>query len=223
MGQPVAVLNPENRTNCISRWVSRTSAISHAVGKSRDSRADSPVLRWLKKGTGMRVVFTVGYEGTDIERFIRTLKAAGVQQLADVRAVAVSRKAGFSKKKLAARLAEEGIEYIHFVALGDPKPGRDAARAGDFDRFRAIYGDHIKSDEAQSALQDLTDTVQVGPTCLLCFERDPATCHRTIVAREISEAIGFDIFNLFADDPERYVRHAEKLPRFHPCESVTAA
>lgn len=70
----------------------------------------------------MSVVFTVGYEGTDIDRFVRTLKAAGVQQLADVRAVAVSRKPGFSKKKLAARLAEEGIEYLHFVALGDPKP-----------------------------------------------------------------------------------------------------
>lgn len=171
----------------------------------------------------MSIVFTVGYEGTDIDRFVRTLKAAGVQQLADVRAVAVSRKPGFSKKKLAARLAEEGIEYLHFVALGDPKPGRDAARAGDFDGFREIYGAHILTAEAQDALRCLTEAVHDAPTCLMCFERDPAMCHRTIVAREVSEALGFDVFNLFADDPERYVRHAAKLPRFHPCESVTAA
>jgi len=171
----------------------------------------------------MSIVFTIGYEGTDIDRFVRTLKAVGVQQLADVRAVTVSRKPGFSKKKLAARLAEEGIDYLHFVALGDPKPGRDAARAGNFDGFREIYGAHILTAEAQDALRGLTEAVQVAPTCLTCFERDPATCHRTIVAREVSEALGFDVFNLFADEPERYVRHAAKLPRYHPCESVTAA
>ncbi|QYX57982.1 DUF488 domain-containing protein [Roseovarius sp. SCSIO 43702] len=171
----------------------------------------------------MSVLFTVGYEGTDIDRFVRTLKAAGVRQLADVRAVPVSRKAGFSKKKLAARLAEEGIEYFHFVSLGDPKPGRDAARAGEFDLFRSIYGTHMQTEPAQDALRDLTDTVQAAPTCLLCFERDPETCHRTIVAREISEEVGFDIFNLFADDPDRYVRNAAKLPRFHSGEGATAA
>ena len=171
----------------------------------------------------MSVLYTVGYEGTDIERFVGTLKATGVRQLADVRAVAMSRKAGFSKKKLAARLAEEGIQYLHFVALGDPKPGRDAARAGEFDLFRSIYVDHIKTDEAQNALRDLVDTVKVAPTCLLCFERDPETCHRTIVAHGVSEKTGFDIFNLFADDPDHYVRNAATLPRFHPGEGATAA
>jgi len=171
----------------------------------------------------MSVLFTVGYEGTDIDRFVQTLKSVGVRQLADVRAVAVSRKAGFSKKKLAERLADEGIGYVHFVSLGDPKPGRDAARAGEFDLFRSIYGKHIRTDDAQSALTELADTVQAEPTCLLCFERDPETCHRTIVAHMVSEKTGFDIFNLFADDPERYVRNAAKLPRFHLGEGLTAA
>ena len=171
----------------------------------------------------MSVVFTVGYEGTDIDRFIRTLKAAGIERLADVRAVAVSRKAGFSKTKLAARLAEEGIEYSHFIALGDPKAGRDAARAGEYDQFRSIYGTHIETTAAQESLRQLVDLVQSAPTCLLCFERDPETCHRTIVAQALSEKTGFDIFNLFADDPERYVRNAAKLPRFHLGESLTAA
>ena len=171
----------------------------------------------------MSIVFTVGYEGTDIERFVRTMKAAGILQLADVRAVAVSRKAGFSKKKLAARLAEEGIKYLHFVSLGDPKPGRDAARAGEFGLFRSIYGAHIQTDNAQNALRELADTVKVAPTCLLCFERDPETCHRTIVAREISTNTGFAILNLFADDPGRYVRNTAKMPRFHFGEGATAA
>jgi uncharacterized protein (DUF488 family) len=171
----------------------------------------------------MSVVFTVGYEGTDIDRFVRTLKAVGIERLADVRAIAVSRKAGFSKTKLADRLAEEGIEYSHFVALGDPKPGREAARAGEFDRFRAIYSAHIQSSTAQESLRDLVDFVQLAPSCLLCFERDPEICHRTIVAQELIGETGFELVNLFADDPERYVRHASKLPRFYPREGLTAA
>ena len=171
----------------------------------------------------MSVVFTVGYEGTDIDRFIQTLKAVGVERLADVRAIAVSRKAGFSKSKLAFRLAQEGIDYTHFAALGDPKPGREAARAGEYDLFRAIYGAHIHTVSAQESLRDLVHYVQAAPTGLLCFERDPATCHRAIVARNVAEKTGFDIFNLFADDPERYVRHASKLPRFNPSEGLTAA
>jgi uncharacterized protein (DUF488 family) len=171
----------------------------------------------------MSILFTVGYEGTDIERFLRTLKAAGIQQLADVRAIAVSRKAGFSKTRLAARLADEGIQYLHFVSLGDPKPGREAARAGQLDLFRTIYNAHIKTDDAREALKELVDAVQAAPTCLLCFERDPETCHRSIVAHEVSDEIGFDIFNLFADDPDRYVRNASKLPRFYPGKGLTAA
>jgi uncharacterized protein (DUF488 family) len=171
----------------------------------------------------MSVLYTVGYEGTDIDRFVQTLKAVGVRQLADVRAVAVSRKAGFSKTKLAERLTDVGIHYVHFISLGDPKPGRDAARAGEFDLFRLIYGVHIRTEEAQCALTELVETVQAAPTCLLCFERDPETCHRTIVAQALSEKTGFDIFNLFADDPDRYVRNAAKLPRFHLGEGLTAA
>ncbi|MCX7890109.1 MAG: DUF488 domain-containing protein [Rhodobacteraceae bacterium] len=171
----------------------------------------------------MSTIFTIGYEGTGIDRFVRTLKAVGVERLADVRAVAVSRKPGFSKGKLAARLAAEGIRYSHFIPLGDPKPGREAARAGQYDRFRAIYAEHIATSAAQRSLRELIDFLLPAPTCLLCFERDPRNCHRTIVAQEVIEETGFEVFNLFADDPERYVRYASKLPRFNPGEGLTAA
>ncbi len=171
----------------------------------------------------MSVVYTIGYEATDIDRFVRTLKAVGVARLADVRAVAVSRKKGFSKTKLSERLADEGIEYTHFVNLGDPKPGREAARSGQYDLFRSIYSRHLDTDNAQISLRQLTGTVKDLPTCLLCFERDPETCHRSIVARAIANDLGFRIFNLFADDPEKYVRNTPKLPRFHPCEGATTA
>jgi uncharacterized protein (DUF488 family) len=77
----------------------------------------------------MSVVYTIGYKSTDIDRFVTTLKTAGIERAADVRAVTLSRKKGFSKKALAARLEAEEIQYLHFIELDDPRPGREAARS----------------------------------------------------------------------------------------------
>ena len=101
----------------------------------------------------MPLIYTIGYEGTDIERFVATLKIVGIGTLADVRAVAVSRKKGFSKSALSARLDAEGIQYFHFIELGDPKPGRDAARA-DSDKFRVIYELHLRSEKRSSGFTE---------------------------------------------------------------------
>ena len=171
----------------------------------------------------MGMIFTIGYEGMDIDRFVRTLKVSGVRQVADVRAVAVSRKPGFSKKRLDARLAAEGIRYRHFVSLGDPKPGREAARAGNFEAFRAIYGTHLDSAPAQDGLRCLAAAVREAPTCLLCFERDPKTCHRSLVAQEVSREIGFQIQHLFAGASECHERNTAGVQRHHPGEGATAA
>lgn len=170
----------------------------------------------------MTILYTIGYEGIDIESFVATLKAIGIKRLADVRAVALSRKKGFSKKALSARLEAEGIGYWHFVELGDPKPGREAARAGRYKQFHVIYESHLYKKEARIALSRLEGIAGEAPTCLLCFERDPATCHRLIVANKLAES-GFEVFNLYGDEPDRYVRNASKLPRYYPRESPAAA
>jgi uncharacterized protein (DUF488 family) len=163
----------------------------------------------------MRALFTIGYEGTDIDRLVETLKTVGIKVLADVRAVAISRKKGFSKSALRTRLESEGITYVHFVELGDPKSGREAARAGNYDKFRRVYSKHLKTKLASGALHVLGETVQQERVCLLCFERDPATCHRTMIADRL-KAHGFTVLDLYGDEPGRYVRHAEKLPSRHP-------
>ena len=170
----------------------------------------------------MITVYTIGYEGTDIERFIQTLKAVGVKVLADVRAVALSRKMGFSKTALRSRLEKEGITYIHFMELGDPKTGREAARAGKYDKFRQIYSKHLATADAQVALASLRDTVKISPTCLLCFERDPIVCHRSIITQKLKTS-GVEILDLFGDSPARYDNLATTFPRYHPRESAAAA
>jgi uncharacterized protein (DUF488 family) len=169
----------------------------------------------------MTTLYTIGYEGTDIDRFVATLKAVGVALLADVRALPLSRKKGFSKNRLRERIEEEGMQYIHLGALGDPKNGRDAARAGRYDEFRKIYNKHLSQAGPQQALKELAALANNHATCLMCFEREPTECHRLIVASQLPKNIS--TFHLFGDEPGRYVRNAAKLPRGRTGQSATAA
>jgi uncharacterized protein (DUF488 family) len=128
-------------------------------------------------------LFTIGYEKAKLDDVIGELKRAKVEILIDTRAVAASRRLGFSKRALAAGLDEVGIAYIHLQKLGTPAEGRQAARAGDFDALWRIYDKHIKTPEAQDALADLAGMVKSGSrVCLLCYERDPNECHRSRIA-----------------------------------------
>ena len=145
-----------------------------------------------------KVLFTIGYEGADTERFTAALRAAGVATLADVRAVAASRKRGFSKSALAAGLSEAGIAYAHLRGLGTPKAGREAARAHDAGLMRRIYCEEVlETGAGQTALDALAALAEAGPTCLVCFERDPERCHRRILSERLAER-GFEVMDLFA-------------------------
>ncbi|WP_099901217.1 DUF488 family protein, partial [Methylobacterium frigidaeris] len=111
-----------------------------------------------------KVLFTIGYEGADSERFTAALRDAGVATLADVRAVAASRKRGFSKSALAAGMTEAGIGYAHLRNLGTPKAGREAARAHDAGLMRRIYCDEVLETPAgEAALDELAALAAAGP------------------------------------------------------------
>ena len=144
-------------------------------------------------------LLTIGYEGCTIGGVIATLKQAGVERLIDVRAVAASRKPGFSKRQLAAALDEAGIRYVHLQGLGTPKPGRDAVRAGHPERMVPIFQQHMTSDRAQAELAMARGLAVDSRSCLLCFERDPAHCHRRIVAGLVCEETGQDVTDLTVD------------------------
>lgn len=131
-------------------------------------------------------LFTIGYELSRIDDVLAELKEAGVKLLIDVRAVASSRKPGFSKRLLAAGLDSENIGYLHLQRLGTPKPGRDAVRAGHPERMIPIFNQHMTGDEQQAELAQATGLARAGPVCLLCFERDPACCHRRLLAEMIA-------------------------------------
>jgi len=145
----------------------------------------------------MRTVATIGYEGATVQGFLDALRDEGVDLLVDVRAVASSRRPGFSKSRLAANLGEAGIEYLHLRALGTPADGRAAARAGRHDEMRAIFREQLATLEARDALGTVAELVRAGRrVCLLCFEADPAHCHRTIVAQALGERLPVDVTDL---------------------------
>jgi uncharacterized protein (DUF488 family) len=142
-------------------------------------------------------LFTIGYEGLDSERLGSVLQSAGVTVLADVRAVANSRKRGFSKGALGASLNEAGLGYAHLRSLGTPKSGRQAAHAGDAALMRRIYCEEVlDTADGGLALDALAEMAEAAPTCLLCFERDPERCHRRVLAERL-EARGFTTVDLF--------------------------
>jgi uncharacterized protein (DUF488 family) len=151
----------------------------------------------------MQTLATIGYQSATPDSFLRALESARVELLVDIRAVASSRRPGFSKTKLAASVAESGIDYLHLRALGTPADGRAAARAGRHAEMRRIFLAHMSTAEARDALEDLAEIVRSGRrVCLLCFEADPVQCHRNIVASMLAEMMPLQILHLVPDvDP----------------------
>ena len=140
-------------------------------------------------------IFTIGYEGATQAELIGRLQESGVELLADVRAVPLSRRPGFSKNILAAGLREAGIDYVGFKALGTPPEGREAARKHDLARLRRIYSGQLELPEAMVQAAQLIDLAGERATALLCFERDPACCHRTLLIE--STMPDADVVDLF--------------------------
>jgi uncharacterized protein (DUF488 family) len=138
-----------------------------------------------------KTFFTIGYEKAALTAVLAELKRAKVKLLVDTRAIAASRRPGFSKRQLAAALDEQGVAYLHLQKLGTPSEGRQAARAGDRDTLWRVYAKHLKTPEATAAMDELVSIVRSGPrACLLCYERDPAQCHRSRIAEIVSERTG---------------------------------
>lgn len=146
-----------------------------------------------------KAICTIGYAGTSIAAFIRTLREAGIELVLDIRAAPVSRKKAFSKHQLAAHLAEVGIAYRHLRGLGTPKRGRDAAQAGDVASFERIFLEHMGEPEALLDLGEAVGLAAAQPICLLCLERKPEHCHRLIVANRMAEQTRQDIRHLFVE------------------------
>ena len=141
----------------------------------------------------MKAIFTIGYEKADPKDFLATLAQAEINLLIDVRERAMSRRKGFAKTALRENLQSIGVDYIHEPTLGSPSEVRNELRASkNFDRFFRKYDAYL--DTQTDILDRLTG--YSGNVVLLCYERAPCECHRTSVARELSNRTGLEVRHL---------------------------
>ena len=131
-------------------------------------------------------IFTIGYEGVTVAEFLAALDAAGVERVIDVRALPLSRRLGFSKTPLRGALAEAGIDYVHLRALGTPAEGRAAARAGRQADLERVYASQLELPEAIAQGAQMLALSEEKPSALLCFEREPAGCHRRLLLEAVA-------------------------------------
>jgi uncharacterized protein (DUF488 family) len=155
------------------------------------------------------MLFTIGYEKATLDHFIGTLQKAGVSILIDVRDRAQSRRKGFSKTALSEALNSHGIRYLHLKVLGDPKPGREAARAGEWAKFRKIYGEVVRQPDAIDALDQIVALAETSSVCLMCYERVHKECHRAIVVEQIADRLSCEAKHIGVQpiDPEGPLRN----------------
>ncbi len=138
-------------------------------------------------------LFTIGYEQRQPDELLALLERARVSQLLDVRLRPMSRRPGLSKKALGRQCDELGIEYLHDRRLGTPAEQLANLRETgiyDWDAFRAYMATQPE------ALTQAAEFAEDARTALLCYELDPATCHRSLVADHLSEMGGFRIHHL---------------------------
>jgi uncharacterized protein (DUF488 family) len=145
----------------------------------------------------MHALFTIGYEQARPAAVLDELRRAEIDLLVDTRAVAASRRPGFSKRQLAAALDETGISYVHLQKLGTPAQGRVAARTGDTETLWRIYDKHIRTRDAQDALAQLIALIKSGKRiALLCYCRDPNACHRSRIVVNVKKRLRVKVTDL---------------------------
>ena len=129
----------------------------------------------------MPTLFTIGYEQATQPAVVTGLREAGVEVLADIRYLPLSRRPGFSKSSLKAAVEEAGIAYRHFKQLGTPEEGRAAARRGDLATLARVYAGQLELPEALAQMAELRDLAGDKRVALLCYERNAAECHRSLL------------------------------------------
>jgi uncharacterized protein (DUF488 family) len=141
-------------------------------------------------------LFTIGHSNSPAARFTALLRGAGVEAVADVRSIPVSRFCPwFSAKTLAPLLAEANISYLFF---GDELGGRP--------RDPSLYCDGVADYEAmarrpsfQAGLDRLLAKAGGQRLCLMCSERDPLDCHRCLLVARALAARGVTIGHILHD------------------------
>ncbi len=141
-------------------------------------------------------LYTIGYQGASLAAFIETLKSSGVRTLVDTRYQPFSMRPEFRQRALAEALEKSGIAYRHLKPLGNPPESRDAAKAGDEARYRELFQAYLDRPPARAAMDEVIALCGRGAVALMCLERNPKDCHRSMVAGRIADLAGLAVAHL---------------------------
>ena len=133
-------------------------------------------------------IFTIGYEKRSLDDLIWVLKSRDVERVVDVRLTPWSRRPGYSKRRLATALEEAGIAYEHMGGLGNPRAIRDIYLSGDAEAGHQRFREHLRNG-ASAAVDLVLPIAEKERVALLCLERDPYRCHRSVVAAVTAERL----------------------------------
>lgn len=127
-------------------------------------------------------LFTIGYEGRQLDEFLAILSAHKIDRLIDVRELPLSRRRGFSKTPLAAALATAGIEYVGLREAGNPhhKQKHELSKAQLLVKYRV----HLA--KTGGVIERVADEARGHRAVLLCYEAVPAECHRSVLAPKVA-------------------------------------
>jgi uncharacterized protein (DUF488 family) len=142
-------------------------------------------------------LYTLGYQGVDVNTYVRKLTAAGVGIVADVRETPWSHKPGFCKNALISELSKAGIDYVHVKSAGNPKENRRTAP--DLAECLRRYKQYLTANP--TGVVDLVSVVRAAAlrnrtVCLTCFERDVKDCHRSILVSAMRRRIKISAVHL---------------------------
>ena len=135
---------------------------------------------------GGGLLATIGYEGRSYEAYFNELLRSGISRLCDVRRNPLSRKWGFSKRRLAQGCDELGIRYEPFRELGIESGAR--ANLGDREAYERLFAEYEATTLARcrDAVTRIAGWIDAGEhVALTCYERDSGECHRSRVAKAV--------------------------------------
>jgi uncharacterized protein (DUF488 family) len=168
--------------------------------------AKATILQQFPAMRPISTILTLGYQQRSIGEYIELLRARGVGVLVDVRQTAWSHKPGFSKSGLKHALVGAGIQYVHAKMVGNPKSiRRQAHDHADCIRQFELYLESSPLLEAEFDLMIRQCLVREQRICLMCYERHPEDCHRSVIARRWAARHGAQVLHLEAGGCPRLI------------------
>lgn len=155
--------------------------------------ANSQIRQMQDRPVAQCAVYTVGYEQWSVDQLLNGLMKCGIVRIIDVRHNPVARRYGFHKSTLSQLASKVSIEYVHVPELGIPSElRRDLQCPRD---YVDLFGEYSRSilPQKQDAVARVSRLIAEKPSVLLCMEADPAMCHRTTLAVEVSRRTGLPV------------------------------